>query len=117
MSGKGGKERKHPGVKGLSPHLKEMRQREAHARNSKWENLPLSEQLEVLETKFPTGANRQKARIAARIEAAKNAPLATPEAKKDRIEEDKKLSSREKKQEEMKAARLRTDGTTLGDVS
>lgn len=75
-------------------------------RNVKWAKLSFSEQLEILDRKFPTGATKQKRRIQARMEAAKNKPLATEQAKKDRVVEDvKKTSSREKKYAEQKAAR------------
>ncbi len=118
MSGKGyGAARKHPGVKGFSPHLKNMRWRDAEGvagvdgckvdgRNVKWAKLSFVEQLSILEIKFPTGAVKQKARIKARMEAAKNRAPVAEQPKKDRdVEDDKKMSSREKKYEEQKAAR------------
>ena len=119
MSGKTshGASRKHPGIKGLSPHLKAMRIRDAEGiagvdgciedgRNVKWRKLSFTEQLAILNRKFPDGAVKQKERIITRMQAAQNKPLATESAKKDRVEDDaKKLSSREKKLEEQKVAR------------
>ncbi len=119
MSGKttAGHARHHVGVKGFSPHLKEMRRRDAEGvvgvndckvdgRNVKWARLSFDEQLAILNQRFPDGAVKQKARIKARMEAAKNKPLATEQAKKDRVVDDvKKVSSREKKYAEQKLAR------------
>ena len=120
MSGKSsaGHTRRNTGIKGFSPHLKAMRKRdaegvkgvdgcEADGRNVKWRRLSFEEQLAILNQRFPEGAVKQKERIRVRMEAAKTKPLATEPAKKDRIEEDvkKKMSSREKKFDEMKVER------------
>lgn len=109
MSGKTrtGKPRSNPGVKGSNPHLKEMRRREALERNEKWAKRSPQDQLSSLEQRFPSGAIRQKDRIRARMEAAKSRPTATSQpSKKERTEQSEKLTSREKKREEQKVARL-----------
>lgn len=73
MSGKpGGKPRRNPGVRGLSPHLKEMRRKDAEERQAAYDKLSPKERLARLDAKFGAGkgAKKERAKLAKRLAKA-----------------------------------------------
>ncbi len=66
MSGRtNGTARRHPGIKGRRPDLREFRQKEAQERLNAWQSLPADDQLRSLDARLGkgTGARKQRARI------------------------------------------------------
>ena len=65
-----------PGVRGPAPHNRANRQKEALERDAFWAKLSPQEQLAALDKRLGkgVGAEKQRAKIQARIEAARTAP-------------------------------------------
>ena len=67
-----------PGARGAAPHNKANRQKEALERDAFWAKLTPQEQLAALDKRLGkgVGAEKQRARIQARIDEAAKAPAA-----------------------------------------
>ena len=94
-----GSRRRYPGIEGCRPDNAAFRKEEAITRNANWAAVPLAEQPEALNIRFPDGANRQKERIKSKLEVAAAKKIAGGETKASSTTKKASDDSKEKSSE------------------